>query len=158
MTSKSICLLGLITPSSGREGRLADLKVQANMLTVVLVINGLPGSVPASRELVEQICYTVGQKTRESGDVGTTAVQCSRALLAAALKADAPPSLQAALPQLLTELVRYVAQVAEEGDRISREDARFAGLQEILRAFASFAAGVADNKSENQSDDLDDLV
>lgn len=143
-----VCVRCANIASSGRQGQLSDLKVQANMLTVVLVINALPGSVPASRELVEQICYTVGQKTREPSDVGTTAVQCSRALLAAALKPDAPPSLQAALPQLITELVRYVAQVTEESDRIARSDARFAGLQEILRAFTGFAAGVADNKSE----------
>ena len=45
------------------------LKIKNNMLTAVLMVTTLPGSVPVSLELVEQICYTVGRAVAEMNEV-----------------------------------------------------------------------------------------
>lgn len=132
----------------GREGVVADTKLKNNMLTVVLVLNGLSPTIPLSRELLGQICYTIGQRTRDESDTGSIALQCTRALLLAALKTTSPPALQMVIPQLITELVRYISKVAEVADKIKPTDYLYLGLLEVLRSFVLFVSSLEEKKSE----------
>lgn len=53
----------------GREGPAAVIKSKNNMLLVVLVLTNLGASVKVSQDVVEQACYTIGQRVKAGGQV-----------------------------------------------------------------------------------------
>jgi hypothetical protein len=53
----------------GREGPAAVVKSKNNMLLVVLVLTNLGASVKVSQDVVEQACYTIGQRVKIGGQV-----------------------------------------------------------------------------------------
>lgn len=53
----------------GRDGPAAVVKAKNNMLLMVLILTNLGASVRVSQDVVEQACYTIGQRVKTGGQV-----------------------------------------------------------------------------------------
>ena len=140
-----------------RVNPVANTKIKNNLLALTLVLTSLPASLPISKVVVEQICYTVSQyldAARDRPELGLTAIHCSTSLLQASLRpmpssfagaAPAPsPILQHAALHLIPYLVTFISEsIVTSATSTSAQLNE--GVKEVVKALVSWTAGLPDS-------------
>lgn len=55
--------------------------------------------------------------------------------------------MQHCVGQIVPHLISFVGRVVEIADELDKNDSRIAGVEDVVKAFIGFAAGITDDES-----------